>query len=617
MSKKSGSDKKILTVIQSMNNERLPSMTKVNNAIPSKTDRKRMGAHYTPPALARLLAEKIIDYIEPSGIDIIRVLDPACGDGNLLHAAMEALRQKGYENCQAFGVESDSQAIDKAKRTLSEYEEGHIELIGGDFLDLATTFQPQQDLWSSFADSNVIPCNFDIVIANPPYVRTQVLGAKRSQMLADRFDLSGRVDLYHAFIQAMIFALREGGVLGIITSNRFMSTLAGKSVRAFLTNKLEILEIIDLGDTKLFEAAVLPSLLFGRRHDQGRLYNRYSIPFTKIYSQLPSTPESNNFISVRDTIVEAVAAGDEGIVKVFGGTFNITRGRFPVTPGSSEVWALLTSQQKELLTRLIEKSERRIEEVACVKVGVKTTADDVFIRNDWASLPFDKRPEEELLKPVLSHEDTYRWAMPRQHTPDARILYPHFYEGGSRRIIALEQYPRSHSYLEDYRARLEGRRYLVDAGRRWYEVWVPQDPNSWGAPKIVFPDISPEPRFCFVEEEYIVNGDCYWMTLRQGVKEEILFLILGIANSSLMTRFHDASFSNKLYSGRRRYITQYVSKYPLPNAHTEIARSIISLTRELVNVAKSANADEVKRLEIIIDTLVYKAFGLNPDGEPL
>lgn len=40
----------------------------------------------------------------------------------------------------------------------------------------------------------------DIVIANPPYVRTQVLGTAKAKQLARDFNLTGRVDLYYPFL---------------------------------------------------------------------------------------------------------------------------------------------------------------------------------------------------------------------------------------------------------------------------------------------------------------------------------------------------------------------------------------------------------------------------------
>ncbi|MCC3333504.1 methyltransferase domain-containing protein [Nocardia abscessus] len=53
---------------------------------PAARDRKRHGRHYTPPVLARFLAQRLLRHVPPSDAGVLRVLDPACGDGELLLA---------------------------------------------------------------------------------------------------------------------------------------------------------------------------------------------------------------------------------------------------------------------------------------------------------------------------------------------------------------------------------------------------------------------------------------------------------------------------------------------------------------------------------------------------
>src|SRR5207302_8684492 len=93
---------------------------------------------------------------------------------------------------------------------------------------------------------------------------SQVLGAAQGQSLAKQFGLAGRVDLYHAFILGMTEVLKPGGTAGVIVSNRFMTTKSGASVRRVLRQALDICHVWDLGDTKLFGAAILPAVLLLR-----------------------------------------------------------------------------------------------------------------------------------------------------------------------------------------------------------------------------------------------------------------------------------------------------------------------------------------------------------------
>ncbi len=68
------------------------------------------------------------------------------------------------------------------------------------------------------------------------------------------------------------------------------------------------------------------------------------------------------------------------------------------------------------------------------------------------------------------------------------------------------------------------------------------------------------------KEGTIVNGDCYWLINdNDNMPENILWLVLAVANSHFIEDFYDIKFQNKLYSNRRRFITQYVEQFPIPD----------------------------------------------------
>ena len=67
---------------------------------------------------------------------------------------------------------------------------------------------------------------------------------------------------------------------------------------------------------------------------------------------------------------------------------------------------------------------------------------------------------------------------------------------------------------------------------------MPQRPALWAAPKIVFPDISDTPRFALDASGVVVNGNCYWISLADVGDEDIAYLMLAVANSSLGVRYY-------------------------------------------------------------------------------
>ena len=230
----------------------------------TKEQIKNTGATFTPEMLADFLSNKIAGFIDN---DKQRILDPACGEGELLMSIGKKLSELKID-FEIVGYDSNSHYLKFTNERMILFGLRNVELVNSDFLqaiDLTKKqllFEFDSSLQSSQNNS------FDIVIANPPYVRTQILGAEQAQELARKFNLKGRVDLYYPFLIAMTESLKEGGILGVITSNRYLSTKGGESIRKYLSENYEILEVIDLGDTKLFEAAVLPAIFIGRKHRQ-------------------------------------------------------------------------------------------------------------------------------------------------------------------------------------------------------------------------------------------------------------------------------------------------------------------------------------------------------------
>lgn len=139
---------------------------------------------------------------------------------------------------------------------------------------------------------------------------------------------------------------------------------------------------------------------------------------------------------------------------------------------------------------------------------------------------------------------------------------------------------------------------------------MPQRPALWAAPKIVFPDISDTPRFALDASGAVVNGNCYWISLANVGDEDIAYLMLAVANSSLGVRCYDEVCGNRLYSGKRWWITQYINWLPLPYPDTDSSRELIALAKQLVagRDAKGNRDDAVGRL----DELVERAFTSSP-----
>ncbi|MFF2087394.1 Eco57I restriction-modification methylase domain-containing protein [Nocardia sp. NPDC058176] len=742
-------------------------------------ERKRHGRHYTPPELARFLARRAL--LHAPHAEELRVLDPACGDGELLLAVHRELAAHVPEMAvRLTGYDLDRRAVgETAERAAAEGVE--IDCRAGDFLT---------------ASARLADDSFDLIITNPPYVRTQQLGGATAQLLSRQFGLRGRIDLTHPFVAVAPRLLTADGVLGLLCANRFLTTRAGANLRHILTTDLTPVELYDLGDTKLFTAAVLPAITVATRapcrqdcryvsvyeepgtepdcdtdlfdalagdrpcsvRDCGRVFavevgvlctghaeaggglpgESSGVTLPGVTGPVASSPEvtgsvgsspgvtgpvgsspgvtgpvgsSPGELSANATLrveaspgvavqvpgVPGPGVAEPGVALVVPGVAGrdvaelgvaepgvAGPGVGSVVPGvagpgvagpgvagpgvampvpvdggcgeevsaggsnaallSAEVvanstgesalradmrtvlsagvrspgtgragggrgsradaaWRMSRPGVDRWLARIAERTWRSFGEAARIRVGIKTTADRVFISDRWEQM--EPMPEPELLRQLITHHDLQPWrvAMAR----GTKVLYPYDLRQPRRTPIDLAEFPGAAGYLRSHEQVLAGRRYVVDSGREWFEIWVPQRPHLWGAPKLVFPDISERPRFALDRSGAVVNGDCYWISLTDlgagKAATELAYLLMGVANSALGLRFYDAVCGNRLYSGRRRWITQYVARLPVPDPARPAAAEIVRKVRSVLE-------DGVPVPDAGIDEVVAAAFGV-------
>ena len=542
---------------------------------------KRYDAVYTPRVLADFVSQHILEAAQYQPIErTLRILDPAVGHGELLISLLRCLGCRHNAKIEVYGFETDSKALEIARHRLEqEFSELSINLHLGNFLDFAVESFRQGDHGGFFRSS--FPDAYDFIIANPPYVRTQIIGSKQAQLLSDQWGLSGCIDLYYAFILGISQVLSPQGTAGIIISNRFMTTLSGASVRQAIFERFHIRHAWDLGDTRLFDAAVLPAVLLV----QGKDGSHSDTPaFTSIYeTSKPTTLSATHPIS---------ALKQEGVIKVDDGRkFHVQHGKLDTNGKPDGVWRVATKSNDHWLSMVEVRRWGTFRDIGKVRVGVKTCADKIFIRSDWHDMANTDQPE--LLRPLTTHHIARCFKALRSDQP-SHILYPHEVYKGRRRAVNLAEYPRSKAYLMQHRSVLEARKYVIEAGRRWYEIWVPQDPMAWRGPKLVFRDIADEPTFWIDLEGSVVNGDCYWLVPQNPDNTEVLWLAAAVANSTFIKHYYDLCFNNKLYSGRRRFMSQYVEKFPLPDPNRPLSKSIIKKAKRIHKLTPSPPAELLK-----------------------
>ena len=521
----------------------------------NESKEKSNGIIYTPIEMADFLALEMIKY---SQFDLkkakeVNILDPAIGEGELILSIVSKILAINSEILiNIDGYETDATVATKTEHFIrQQFPSANVSIIAQDFLEAIDNIDKK----------------YNYIIANPPYIRTQILGADKAQEISNKMNLSGRIDIYYAFLLYMKKILSDDGISGYITSNKFFTIKSGSCVRDFMIGNYKIHSIVDFGDTKLFNASVLPCIIV---FSNGRTATPEEVNFTSIYESKNSTSPSSSIVSIFDSI------NKEGRYSLEDGrVFDYCQGHLhDVSKGA--LWVIASNERKKWLTTVESNTWLHLSDLGKIRVGIKTTADNVFIGDDWTG----EKAKIELLRPLITHRDAGQIVAKGKST--WKVLYTHTTVDGKKVAYDIDDYPESKSYLEQHYEQLAGRNYVIKAKRNWYEIWVPQNPDSWKNRKIVFRDISEKPEFWLDETGAIVNGDCYWIDIDSSVFEDTIYLALAVVNSSFIEKYYDAKFNTKLYSGKRRYMTQYVEQFPIPNPNTDEAREAINLVKKII-----------------------------------
>ena len=87
---------------------------------------------------------------------------------------------------------------------------------------------------------------------------------------------------------------------------------------------------------------------------------------------------------------------------------------------------------------------------------------------------------------------------------------------------------------------------------------------------------------------------------------DLLWLALAVANSTFAETFYDLRFHNKLYSGRRRFMTQYVEKFPIPSPLRCKSKEIVSTTKEVFRL--TCDSKKSTSIQEKLDSMVWEVF---------
>lgn len=229
--------------------------------------RGERGQFFTPDPIIKLA----VNIIDPEEDEMI--IDPACGTGGFLVAAMKHVWQK-IDNTKDDSIEKNRRKLDYARdkirgidiskrlakvtkmRMILE-DDGHTGVFSADSLASFTTIQKEAVESNATA---IQPGTFDVVLTNPPFGSK---GKVTSKAILDEYDLGHKWKQNEAgvfektniiadqvpdilFIERCLQLLKDGGRAGIVLPDGDITNSTLAFLRQYIKDKAKILAVISL-----------------------------------------------------------------------------------------------------------------------------------------------------------------------------------------------------------------------------------------------------------------------------------------------------------------------------------------------------------------------------------
>ncbi len=431
---------------------------------------------------------------------------------------------------------------------------------------------------------------FDVVIANPPYVRHEEIKEFKPAFKRTFECFAGTADLFVFFYERSVKLLRDGGAIALITSNKYYRTGYGEKLRGFLVRELTLHHLIDFGDAPVFEAIAYASILTGVR----------TVPSTNS-SVLGYTWEKDMpFDRIAQIVPERGQQICQTELKIAG-------------------WRL----ESPTTLRLLEKLQRAGTPLGdYVKGrfynGVKSGHTEAFVVDQGTRdrLIKEDKSSSRFFKPYLAGRDLKRW---RVQSRQLWLIYipwhfP-FHEDTTITTASLKAeqefkklHPAIYSHLEQFKNELE-RRDKAETGIRyeWYAMARPRYEihTAFERPKIILGRFMNKPTYAFDKEGFFHNDAQYSI----GGANPYLVAIL---NSNVCWWFL-TQLCTDLQNGYLQALIEYQIQIPIPTTTPEKQKPIEDLVEHILAAKAQEKGADLNVMERELGKLVYALYDLTPE----
>ena len=426
---------------------------------------------------------------------------------------------------------------------------------------------------------------FDCIIGNPPYIQLQKMGTDADALQKMNYDTYERTgDIYCLFYEMGMKLLRKGALLSFITSNGWMKSAYGHSLRSLFAEKYAPSLLVDFAGYKVFESATIDVNILNLKNDKGIVptkacsIDKSGFDITKLSDYVQTHSVDMKF-------------------------------------DDSDSWAILSEIEKSIKSKIDAVGTPLKDWDIQINFGIKTGFNDAFI--------IDSQTKDEILSKCTSAYERVRTTEIIRPILRGRDIKRYSYQYAGLYLIStfpakgydIDDYPAVKDYLLKFgieRLEQTGKEHIINGERvkarkktsnKWYET---QDSISYwdllSQPKIIWGEISDKSKFCIdLHGRYVPEATTFMLS-----GENLIYLLA----------FLNCSVSEYLFSiigtttgvGTVRWKKYKILELPVPKS---IPNDLYSQLLEVCSQTIESSDNDSN--ESKINSIIYQVYGLSED----
>lgn len=467
-----------------------------------------------------------------------------------------------------------------------------IQVTKANLLKIQETDERPYFLWHLYFMDVFEQGGFDVMIGNPPYIQLQKMGKETDILQEAGFETFARTgDIYCLFYEKGIDLLKKNeGVLSYITSNTWMRTKFGESLRDYFTTKCNPEILLNFEDTQIFPSATVEvNILIAKRENWNKK-------------------------------LEAVAV--KGDYKV-GTSINdyLNKNGISLNDLSKESWVILSKTDYEIKNKIAETGKQLKDWKIEFNRGFLTGLNDAFFISEEQKDTFIKRDSKnaEIIKPLLRGREIKKYGYSFNEN---YVLFPHNGTKDKARILVEQDYPVIYEHLLKFRDKeselvkpnnkgeIQTLIERSDQGDHWTNLRNCAYIDAFESEKLVWLSISDKPAFAFDNKGMHVTAPAYIMTSHCNK------FLMTVLNSKTMEWYLD-KVSSSTGVGTNQWSKIFVEQLPIPELEEEARKPYETFAEYLIYLNDPKQAPVLEKVsneavsqvfEDLVNMMVYELY---------